>query len=90
MLQGHLVVIWRRLRTVFAEMLVVWCVVTLLAIVWARLMRIHPNQVNFAAPRREALLTPVSMAELLQRGWLAGEEQLSVTDTGRKRLARWA
>jgi hypothetical protein len=30
-----------------------------------------------------------SLAELLRRGWLAGEERLSVTDAGRKHLGRW-
>jgi hypothetical protein len=30
-----------------------------------------------------------SLAELLQRGWLTGEERLRVTDAGRKHLGRW-
>jgi len=30
-----------------------------------------------------------SLAELFQRGWLTGEERLSVTDTGRKHLGQW-
>jgi hypothetical protein len=30
-----------------------------------------------------------SLAELLQRGWLTGEERLRVTDAGRKHLRRW-
>lgn len=30
-----------------------------------------------------------SLAELFQRGWLTGEERLSVTDAGRKHLSQW-
>jgi len=30
-----------------------------------------------------------SLAELFQRGWLTGEERLSLTDAGRKHLGRW-
>jgi hypothetical protein len=30
-----------------------------------------------------------TLAELFQRGWLTGEERLSLTDAGRKRLERW-
>jgi hypothetical protein len=30
-----------------------------------------------------------SLAELFQRGWLTGEEQLSVTEAGRKHLGQW-
>ena len=30
-----------------------------------------------------------SLADLFQRGWLTGEERLSLTDAGRKHLGQW-
>jgi hypothetical protein len=30
-----------------------------------------------------------SLSELIKRGWLVGDEQMSVTDAGKKRLRRW-
>ena len=30
-----------------------------------------------------------SLAELFERGWLVGNQQLSVTDAGREHLRRW-
>jgi hypothetical protein len=39
-------------------------------------------------PRAEELLQQ-SLEELFQRGWLAGEKELRVTDAGREHLGRW-
>jgi hypothetical protein len=30
-----------------------------------------------------------SLSELVRRGWLVGNEQMSVTNAGKKRLRRW-
>jgi Co/Zn/Cd efflux system component len=49
----------------------------------ARAMRLAQGQLQAAE------LIGRSLAELFQRGWLAGEERLSVTDTGRKHLSQW-
>lgn len=35
------------------------------------------------------LLIEHQLAELFRRGWMAGDERLSVTDAGRKHLGRW-
>jgi hypothetical protein len=39
--------------------------------------------------RKDAEVVERSLTELFQRGWLTGEERLSVTDAGRKRLSKW-
>jgi hypothetical protein len=36
-----------------------------------------------------AELTERGLAQLFQQGWLAGEEQLSIPDAGRKHVGRW-
>jgi DNA-binding PadR family transcriptional regulator len=38
---------------------------------------------------QDAEVVERTLADLVERGWLTGEERLSVTDAGRKRLERW-
>ena len=38
---------------------------------------------------QSAELVERGLAELFQRGWLAGEERLQITDAGRKHLGQW-
>jgi hypothetical protein len=49
----------------------------------ARAMGLAPGRIQAAG------LVERSLAELFQRGWLEGEERVSVTDAGRKHLGRW-
>ena len=65
MLGQYLTVIWQWMSTAFVKILAVWSVVTLLAIVWVRLKRIHPDDAHLASPKREAILSLLVMIALL-------------------------
>jgi len=65
MLRQYLAVIWQWMSTAFVKILAVWSVVTLLAIVWVRLKRIHPDDAHLASPKREAILSLLVMIALL-------------------------
>jgi membrane protease YdiL (CAAX protease family) len=65
MLQQYLGVVWRWMSTVFVKTLAVWCLVTLLAIVWVRPKRIRSEQPDLSSARDEALLSLVVMAVIL-------------------------
>ena len=65
MLRQYLAVIWQWMSTAFVKILAVWSVVTLLAIVWVRLKKIHPDDAHLASPKREAILSLLVMIALL-------------------------
>ena len=50
----------------------------------------HPmlRELGLARPPQAGEMIEQSLAELFEHGWLAGEEQLSVTDAGREHLRR--
>jgi membrane protease YdiL (CAAX protease family) len=52
------------MSTAFVKTLAVWSVVTLLAIVWVRLKKVRPDNVHFASPKREAILSLLIMIAL--------------------------
>jgi len=46
------------------------------------------RELGLAQPPQASEMIEQSLAELFERSWLAGEEQLSLTDAGREHLRR--
>ncbi|MBN1872847.1 MAG: CPBP family intramembrane metalloprotease [Anaerolineae bacterium] len=65
MMRQYLLIIWGWMSTVFVKMLVVWCAVTLLSILWIRLKKIHVQDIHFASPKREGILSLFVMVGIL-------------------------
>ena len=64
MISQYLAVIWQWVSTVLMKTLAVWLVVTLLAIIWVRLGKIHPDDTHLASAKRQAILSLLIMIAL--------------------------
>lgn len=65
MLKQYLLIIWQWMSTVFIKMLVVWCVATLLSVLWTRSKKTRGKDVVFASPKREGILSLFVMLGIL-------------------------
>jgi membrane protease YdiL (CAAX protease family) len=65
MLKQYLLIIWQWMSTAFLKILVVWCVATLLSVLWTWLKKMRGKDVVFTSPKREGILSLFVMLGIL-------------------------